>query len=76
MNRDYANDAERLKHSIDYLSRALGMFVDLEIQKLEGGIVTHKPLKYVESKLGTAYNYVMNPTKAGKRLPTPKEYTR
>jgi hypothetical protein len=67
MDRNYYNDVNRLK-------RALRMFAEMEKQILEGEIVTHNPLKYVEARLGTAIYYVMRPTRDGKLIDSPKPF--
>jgi hypothetical protein len=74
MDRDYYNDVYRLKRVLDLTSRALGMFAKMEKQRLEGEIVTHNPLKYVEARLGTAIYYLMNPTKDGEWIESPKQF--
>lgn len=74
MNRDYYNDVSRLKRALDLTSRALGMFANMEKQRLEGEIVTHNPLNYVEARLCTAIYYVMRPTKDGKWIDSPKPF--
>lgn len=75
MDRDYYNDVERLKRALDLTARAIGMFAEIEMQKIEGEVVTHDPLGYIESKLGTAIMHVMTPTKNGIKIEPPKPYT-
>ncbi len=75
MERGYFNDVDRLKSTLALTSRALGMFAEIEMQRLEGEIDTQNPLVYVESKLDTAIYYVMKPTKDGKWIDPSKPYT-
>jgi hypothetical protein len=74
MDKDYYNDVYRLKRALDLTSRALRMFAEMEKQILEGEIVIHNPLKYVEARLGTAIYYVMRPTRDGKWINSPKPF--
>jgi hypothetical protein len=74
MDRNYYNDVNRLKRALDLTSRAIRMFAEMEKQILEGEIVTHNPLKYVEARLGTAIYYVMRPTRDGKLIDSPKPF--
>jgi hypothetical protein len=70
-DKDYYNDVYRLKRALDLTSRALGMFVKMEKQKLKGEIITVNPLNYVEARLSTAIYYVKSPTKDGKWIDSP-----
>ncbi|WP_332629174.1 hypothetical protein [Halalkalibacter flavus] len=69
VDRDYENDSERLKHALDYVCRSLGMFADVESQRLSGEVVTHDPLKYIQNNLDASYELTLNPVKDGKRQP-------
>ncbi|MBM7655559.1 hypothetical protein [Neobacillus cucumis] len=71
-DKDYDNDTYRLKRALDLTARALSMFAKMEQERLDGEIVIHNPLEYVEARLCTALYYVMNPTKDGKRIDSPK----
>lgn len=71
-DNDYYNDVYRLKRALDLTARALSMFAKMEQERIDGGIVTFNPLEYVEARLCTAIYYVMNPTKDGKWIDSPK----
>ncbi|MBV7508583.1 hypothetical protein KW850_25535 [Bacillus sp. sid0103] len=70
-DKDYDNDIYKLKRALDLTSRALGMFAKMEKQKLDGEIDIPS-LTYIEARLCTAIYYVMNPTKDGKVIDSPK----
>lgn len=74
MDKDYFNDVYRLKRALDLTARALSMFAKMEKERLEGEIVTHNPMEYVEARLCTARYYVMSPTKDGKWIDSPKPF--
>ncbi|MFD0048627.1 hypothetical protein ACFVHQ_04745 [Actinomycetes bacterium NPDC127524] len=59
-NKNYYNDVYRLKQALDLTARALAMFAKMEKERLEGEIVTHNPLEYVEARLCIAIYYVMS----------------
>ncbi|ULT54534.1 hypothetical protein L1999_15310 [Neobacillus drentensis] len=71
-DRDYDNDTYRLKRALDLTARALSMFAKMEQERIDGEIVIHNPLEYIEARLCTALYYVKNPTKDGKRIDSPK----
>jgi hypothetical protein len=64
----YENDSKRLKHALDYVCRSLGMFADVEEQRLRGEVVTVDPLKYIKHNLDASYEIALNPVKDGQKL--------
>ncbi|MBM7588052.1 hypothetical protein JOC86_004627 [Bacillus pakistanensis] len=58
MNRKLYHDPQSLKLALDNVSRALGMFAEMEIQRIKHENISYDPQKYIKGRVSLAHKTV------------------
>ncbi|WP_231893385.1 hypothetical protein [Rossellomorea aquimaris] len=60
MSRNQPSDSKSLSVALDQVCRALAMFTEVEIQRMQHNSIPYDPQSYIKGRLGVAHRSVLH----------------